>query len=132
MSNTTVQYTVPEVDYDNRFIPTEGFGLYVDKVRESNPAYFRSLAEVISIAEEINRLGGQTYILGGTVRGMLLGEIPSDIDIRIVGVPLDRVKTFLEERKLRFETPIQHTVSIIKDSRFHIDATVYDIPTDDA
>ena len=48
-----------------------------------------------AIAQEVARLGGSTYYVGGYVRDKLLGRASKDVDIEVHGVPVDVLHNLL-------------------------------------
>lgn len=57
-----------------------------------------SLAQALRLIEETVRLaGGRIWLVGGSVRDLLLGRQPQDLDVEVTGLPLDRLETLLRE-----------------------------------
>ena len=48
------------------------------------------------IAETVRNAGGRALLVGGSVRDGLLGRIPRDIDIEVLGLDLDQLRSILE------------------------------------
>jgi tRNA nucleotidyltransferase (CCA-adding enzyme) len=67
------------------------------------PTRFRledpALAGVLRrIEESIRRIGGRTWVVGGTVRDLVLGRQPRDLDLEVTGLPPGQLHTLLSEQ----------------------------------
>ena len=67
------------------------------------PTRFRlrdpALAGVLRrIEESVRRIGGRTWVVGGTVRDLVLGQQPHDLDLEVTGVPPGQLHTLLSEQ----------------------------------
>ena len=51
---------------------------------------------ILSLAKEINDVGGKALVVGGYVRDLLLGRKTKDIDMEIFGLPLTHVESLLK------------------------------------
>ncbi len=66
------------------------------------PARFRiedpTLAEALRKIEQlVRRAGGRTWLVGGSIRDLLLGQQPRDLDLEVTGVPPGQVHALLAE-----------------------------------
>jgi tRNA nucleotidyltransferase (CCA-adding enzyme) len=50
------------------------------------------------IEESVRRSGGRTWVVGGTVRDLVLGRQPRDLDIEVTGLPPGQLHTLLSEQ----------------------------------
>lgn len=50
------------------------------------------------IEESVRRIGGRTWVVGGTVRDLVLGRQPRDLDLEITGLPPGQLHTLLSEQ----------------------------------
>jgi tRNA nucleotidyltransferase (CCA-adding enzyme) len=49
------------------------------------------------IEQMVRRAGGRTWLVGGSVRDLVLGQQPRDVDLEVTGVPPGQVHTLLAE-----------------------------------
>lgn len=49
------------------------------------------------IEETVRRAGGKTWLVGGSVRDLLQGRQPQDLDIEVTGLSIDRLDALLRE-----------------------------------
>lgn len=50
------------------------------------------------IEESVRRIGGRTWVVGGTIRDLVLGRQPRDLDLEITGLPAGQLHTLLSEQ----------------------------------
>ena len=50
------------------------------------------------IEESVRRIGGRTWVVGGTVRDLILGQQPRDLDLEVTGLPPGQLHTLLSEQ----------------------------------
>ncbi|MCP9445990.1 MAG: hypothetical protein NNA22_00260, partial [Nitrospira sp.] len=57
-----------------------------------------SLARSLRLIEEtVRQAGGRTWLVGGSVRDLLLGRQPHDLDVEVTGLDLDRLHELLQQ-----------------------------------
>ncbi len=57
----------------------------------------RDIDKLIEIAKAIDACGGKTYFIGGFVRDKLMGLPNKDVDVEVHGVPVDVLRSLLEQ-----------------------------------
>ena len=69
-----------------------------------------------NIISKLNRAGFEAYIVGGSVRDLLMNEIPKDWDITTNAKPDEILKVFPKGKRLQFPVPAttEHPVNIRK------------------
>jgi tRNA nucleotidyltransferase (CCA-adding enzyme) len=77
------QSLVPVDNADNRFIGFETDG---------NEQFNASYAVVYQVAQAIEEQGGRALLVGGSVRDMVLGNVPKDFDVEVYGLEADRLE----------------------------------------
>jgi len=50
------------------------------------------------IEERVRGMGGRTWVVGGTVRDLVLGRQPRDLDLEVTGLPAGQLHTLLSEQ----------------------------------
>lgn len=63
----------------------------------------KDLAIVKTIAKEVDKLGGQTYYVGGYVRDMIMGKENKDVDIEIYNITINQLRDILDSLGERTE-----------------------------
>jgi len=72
---------------------------YIRKIpRFFKPAFSTIPQTVMSIVREIDEQGGKAFLVGGSVRDMLLGKKPTkDLDIEVYGMQPDQIQRIVEK-----------------------------------
>ena len=63
----------------------------------SQPESTTEFKLALSIVESVRISGGRTLFVGGWVRDRLRGDVSTDIDLEVYGVPANRLRTLLEQ-----------------------------------
>src|SRR5262245_18395797 len=63
----------------------------------SSEAQASPITIVAALARQVRDLGGRALIVGGWVRDRLLGHESKDIDLEVFGLPVDRLRSLLEQ-----------------------------------
>jgi tRNA nucleotidyltransferase (CCA-adding enzyme) len=88
----------------------------------------RTDPRVINIIDKLYAAGFDAYLVGGCIRDLLLGKVPSDWDVATSALPEEVIKVFNDDKVI--ETGIKHgTVTIISDG-FPVEVTTFRIDGD--
>lgn len=69
---------------------------FVKKTKISNGVKFNISSEIINIAEKLQKVNFQTYLVGGCVRDLIMGREPKDWDIATNAKPEEIQKIFTD------------------------------------